>query len=144
MSMANTRLRRCAHDIARCPSLTDTSPTLVFVALATTGYAQESRTYYSTDVLGSPTLATDANGNVIWSESYTPFGDRLTSSSASFDNNRWFTSAPQNQSSGLVDFGSRHYDPELGRFLGIDPVPVVASNSQTFNMIVDRTLIQRI
>jgi len=108
-------------------------PTLVFVALATTGYAQESRTYYTTDVLGSPALATDANGNVIWSESYTPFGDRLTSSSASFDNNRWFTSAPQNPSSGLVDFGSRHYDPELGRFLGIDPVPVVASNSQTFN-----------
>ena len=26
MSMANTRLRRCAHDIARCRSLTDTSP----------------------------------------------------------------------------------------------------------------------
>jgi hypothetical protein len=24
MSMANTRLRRCAHDIARCRSLTDT------------------------------------------------------------------------------------------------------------------------
>ena len=27
MSMANTRLRRCAHDIARCRSLTDTLTT---------------------------------------------------------------------------------------------------------------------
>ena len=37
MSMANTRLRRCAHDIARCRSLTDTSPCAAQAAVRVPG-----------------------------------------------------------------------------------------------------------
>jgi len=37
MSMANTRLRRCAHDIARCRSLTDTSPRAAEAAVRVPG-----------------------------------------------------------------------------------------------------------
>ena len=37
MSMANTRLRRCAHDIVRCRSLTDTSPRAAEAAVRVPG-----------------------------------------------------------------------------------------------------------
>jgi hypothetical protein len=37
MSIANTRSRRCAHDIARCRSLTDTSPRAAEAAVRVSG-----------------------------------------------------------------------------------------------------------
>jgi hypothetical protein len=38
--------------------------------------ATETITYLHTDIAGSPRAATDANGNVIWRETYRPYGER--------------------------------------------------------------------
>ncbi|MEM7314137.1 MAG: RHS repeat-associated core domain-containing protein [Planctomycetota bacterium] len=103
----------------------------ILVALPSAG--QEVRTYFAVDALGSPVLATDESGAEVWSESYSPLGERLTASSAAGDNSRWFTSAPQSSLTGLVDMGERQYDPVIGRFLSIDPVGVKANDPFTFN-----------
>jgi uncharacterized protein RhaS with RHS repeats len=33
-------------------------------------------TYFHNDAFGTPLLATDANGNVVWKENYRPYGDK--------------------------------------------------------------------
>jgi len=78
-------------------------------------------TYYHNDLLGSPVVATDASGAVIWRESYWPYGERLTNAAASSTNDVWFTGRRQDVDTGLVYMGARYYDPALGRFISTDP-----------------------
>lgn len=41
--------------------------------------AAGSVTYFHNDLAGSPVAATDASGQVLWRESYRPYGVRLSS-----------------------------------------------------------------
>jgi len=41
------------------------------------GASAETIIYFHNDLSGTPQLATDANGNVVWKENYRPYGDRL-------------------------------------------------------------------
>ena len=90
-------------------------------------------TYYQNDLLGSPIVASNASGEVIWRESYRPYGERLQNSTASADNKVWFTSRHQDADTGLSYMGVRYYDPVLGRFLSADPVRFQQGNAHSFN-----------
>lgn len=90
-------------------------------------------TYYHNDISGSPIAATDAAGNLKWKESYKPYGDKLTRSAASADNDIGFHGKSHDDSTGLSYMGARYYDPVLGRFMGVDPVDFQSSNLQSFN-----------
>ncbi|MBM3116318.1 RHS repeat domain-containing protein [Jeongeupia naejangsanensis] len=87
----------------------------------------ETVTYYHTDVLGSPVAATDANGNILWRTYYRPYGERMVGGDGG-KNKQWFTGKPYEDQIGLSYFGARWYDPVLGRFAAIDPVPWVEGN----------------
>jgi len=90
-------------------------------------------TYIHTDISGNPLAATDENGNLVWKESYQPFGARTQYNPASAAQTQWFHGKEQNASSGLQYFGARWYDPEIGRFLGMDPVGFQDGNLHSFN-----------
>ena len=45
-------------------------------------------------------LATDAAGNVVWKETYRPYGDRLNKQAASSNNKLWFAGKPQDANTG--------------------------------------------
>lgn len=90
-------------------------------------------TYYHNDVAGSPLAATDADRYVIWREEYSPYGERVLRDPAAADNHLWFTGHPHDEDSGLTYAGARHYDPIIGRFMSVDPVPVDAASPYTFN-----------
>src|SRR5213075_1508992 len=92
-----------------------------------------SVTYYHNDLAGSPAVATDASGQVIWRESYRPYGERLTNSAASAGNDVWFTSRRQDAETGLVYMGARYYDPVVGRFMSKDPVGFVEGSVHSHN-----------
>lgn len=95
--------------------------------------ADEVRTYYVTDGLGSPVVATDANGNSSWSEDYLPYGSRRFNSTNAQGNQRWFTSGVQNRDTRLVYLGHRFMDPTQGRFVSMDPSGVDVSSGGNFN-----------
>ncbi len=96
-------------------------------------YAVEVVTYFHNDIAGTPIVATDANGNVVWKESYLPYGDKLNNSAASSDNKLGFTGKPYDGNTGLSYMGARYYDPLLGRFMGVDPVRFDEENIHSFN-----------
>ena len=64
--------------------------------LAVNSLAQgvESVTYYHNDAAGTPVLATDANGNLLWKETYLPYGKKQTNAAASAANPIGFTGKP--------------------------------------------------
>ena len=85
------------------------------------GEAQAEISYMHQDHLGSPIVASNADGNVLWRESYTPFGEKWLSDGDN-DDNVGFTGHIQDHKSGLTYMQARFYDPAIGRFLANDPV----------------------
>ena len=86
--------------------------------------------YQHTDALGTPVAETDTAGNVVQRSEYDPYG-RL--------NNRPLTDAPgytghyQDAATGLTYMQQRYYDPQVGRFLSMDPVTADVKTGGNFN-----------
>jgi len=99
---------------------------------AATGAWGSTITYFHNDLAGSPVAATNSSGQVVWRESYRPYGERLVNSASAKDNDVWFTSRRQD-SSGLVYMGARYYDPLAGRFASTDPRGFDEASVQGFN-----------
>jgi len=81
--------------------------------------ATETVEYLHTDGLGSPVAATDAAGNRLRYDAYEPYGLRLNRAN---DNRPGFTGHVMDAGTGLTYMQQRYYDPQLGRFLSVDPV----------------------
>ena len=96
-------------------------------------HAAERITYYHTDALGSPVAATDQQGNVVWRETYEPYGERIKKEPASSTNARWHTGHVLDAETGLQYAGARYYDPVLGRFMGADSASFTETNPHSFN-----------
>lgn len=107
--------------------------TLALAGVASGAIAAESVVYFHSDVSGSPLVATNATGNVIWKESYRPYGERTVKAPAAADNDLWFTGKPVDEETGLSYIGARYYSPVLGRFMGVDPADFSESNIHSFN-----------
>lgn len=95
--------------------------------------AVEKVTYYHNDALGSPVAATDESGNKVWREAYHPYGSRIRQENESKGNDIWYTGKPEDKATGLSYFGARWYDPQLGRFMAMDPVGFREGNIHSFN-----------
>lgn len=98
-------------------------------------FAASVVTYYHNDALGSPVAATNGAGEVIWREEYRPYGTRLLKEDEG-TNEDWFTGKPHEEEFGLSYFGARWYDPESGRFMGVDPVGVVPGIVLSYNRYI--------
>src|SRR6266705_4548208 len=105
----------------------------LLLGLLGTASATEVVTYLHTDIAGSPVAATDASGNVIWRESYRPYGERTKNQAPVGSNRQFFHGKPFDQDSGLSYFGARYYDPVVGRFMGADPQEFDEKNLHSFN-----------
>lgn len=104
------------------------------VAMSVTfGATAQTITYYHNDVSGTPIAATDAAGNLLWKESYRPYGEKLIRQATSSFNQIGFHGKPFDDNTGLSYMGARYYDPVLGRFLGTDSVGFDTSNIHSFN-----------
>ncbi len=113
--------------------LTAALAALLALLTAIPSQADETIAYIHWDALGSPVAATDEAGNVVWRESYRPYGQRIDNEPAADANSRWYTGHPQDADTGLVYAGARYYDPVVGRFLAQDPVEFQEDNLHSFN-----------
>lgn len=103
----------------------------ISVVAAISANAAERVTYFIPDAQGSTVAAMDERGDVVWRESYAPYGNRTKNASAS-DGKSGYTGKPEEPVTGLVYMGARWYDPDIGRFTGIDPQGFNDDNPQTF------------
>lgn len=84
-------------------------------------------TYLHTDHLGTARAGTDGDGNPLWEDFHTPYGDSLIAPAAN-DNQGDFTGHIRDTGSGLTYMQARYYDPVIGRFLSVDPVTFLDTN----------------
>lgn len=110
---------------------------LILLFLAAFAHAEgEYVTYLHTDIQGSPVVATNEQGQVIWRESYAPWGQREIKDTASANpalgSSVWYTGQTEEQSLGLYYYGARWYSPDIAQFFSIDPAPITLDNPRSF------------
>ncbi|MBL0729590.1 RHS repeat domain-containing protein [Piscinibacter sp. HJYY11] len=103
------------------------------LSLASFATLAQITTYYHNDPSGTPQVATDVNGNVVWKESYRPYGDKLNNQPGAGTNKIGYAGRPYDNSTGLSYMGARYYDPVIGRFTGVDPADQDAENVHSLN-----------
>ncbi len=104
---------------------------LMLIAGVQLAIAERTTTYFHADGLGSVVAASDQNGALLWRKAYAPYGEQTDTQP---DNERLsYTGKPHDDAIGLTYFGSRYYDPSIGRFMSVDPVGFVESNPMSFN-----------
>lgn len=89
-------------------------------------------TYVYTDPQGTPLAEADAQGNITARFDYTPYGKSIASLGAP-PNGPGYTGHVNDPDTGLVYMQARYYDPEMGRFLSVDPISPAAGNLFNFN-----------
>jgi RHS repeat-associated protein len=93
-------------------------------------HAQETVEYIHTDALGSVVAISDEAGNIIERREYEPFGAQLT---PALRDGPGFTGHVQDATTGLTYMQQRYYDPQIGRFLSVDPVTADRGDMRHFN-----------
>jgi RHS repeat-associated protein len=89
--------------------------------------------FYQSDRLGSSTLVTDSNGQVVRRASYKPYGEDRTIAVATFTPEYQFNfKEKEKDGSGFYDYGAREYNPATGRFLSADSVDTDGLNRYSY------------
>ncbi|MDR1652538.1 MAG: hypothetical protein LBS01_02580, partial [Prevotellaceae bacterium] len=79
--------------------------------------------YYHSDHLGSTSLITDLDGNVVQHVEYVPFGEVFIEER----NNTWntpylFNAKELDEETGLYYYGARYYEPRISQWMSADPM----------------------
>ncbi|WP_269749299.1 RHS repeat-associated core domain-containing protein, partial [Micromonospora rifamycinica] len=85
--------------------------------------------YTIPDHQGTPGLYLNNTAQVPTWRQYTPYGAPRGATVTTPDN-RGFLNQPLNTNTGLTQVGARNYDPDLGRFISLDPLQDLADPQQ--------------
>ncbi|MDY6950912.1 MAG: RHS repeat-associated core domain-containing protein [Thermodesulfobacteriota bacterium] len=90
-------------------------------------------TYYlAYDQVGSLRAVADESGNVVKRIEYDSFGNILNDTNPSFDIPFGFAGGLHDCETGLVRFGFRDYDPDVGRWTAKDPIGFAAGDTDLY------------
>ncbi|NQV09392.1 RHS domain-containing protein [Candidatus Woesearchaeota archaeon] len=88
--------------------------------------------FYHNDHLGSPAAVTNSEGLPVWRADYDPFGETVNEvGDAKIKYN-----AKEEDSTGLLYYGARYYNPRTGRFITADTVKGEITDTQSQNKYV--------
>ena len=98
-------------------------------------FKRGTSTYYvASDHLGTPRVVTDASGTVVKAMEYDSFGLLQSDSNSSFDLPIGFAGGIPD-TTGLVRFGFRDYEPGSGRWVSRDPILYQAGQANLFQYV---------
>ena len=100
------------------------------VKLRRCALAGEVVTYYYTDAQGTPLATTDAQGNITSTADYRPYAGQALGQSSGGPG---YTGHEYDADTDLIYMQSRYYDPEVGRFLGVDSARQMPGSVYRFN-----------
>lgn len=83
------------------------------------------------DASGSPLSATSASGGLLFKENYQPYGSQINGTASGYTQ-RAFAGHKQDKPD-LIYMGGRYYNPQIGRFLSIDPREADPSDLHSLN-----------
>ena len=90
------------------------------------------KAFYHSDHLGSSNVITNQAGNLISNCEYLPYGEFSTKTGVNATH-YYFTGKELDDETGLMFFGARYYDPQIGRFITADPVIPAPFYPQSLN-----------
>lgn len=123
-------VRQRARGITFWEMLRDNVAVACLAFLPSSVGAQEVVRYVHTDALGSPVAESDESGNVVVRYEYEPYGASIGDS---ITEGPGFTGHVLDSATDLIYMQQRYYDPQIGRFLSVDPVTAYARPVETFN-----------
>jgi RHS repeat-associated protein len=85
--------------------------------------------YQHTDALGSPIKVTDAAGLTVETSEYEPYGHLAN---RALTDGPGFTGHVQDAGTGLTYMQQRYYDPQVGRFVSMDPAAAYSNGDWRF------------
>ena len=94
--------------------------------------ATEAISYFHSDHLGSSNVITNQAGNLISNCEYLPYGEFSTKTGANVTH-YYFTGKELDDETGLMFYGARYYDPQIGRFIQPDTIVPHPYNPQSLN-----------
>jgi RHS repeat-associated protein len=98
----------------------------------------EGVTYYLTyDQVGSLRVVADSSGNVVKSTQYDSFGNILDDSNPSFEVPFGFAGGLHDRDTGLVRFGYRDFDPDIGRWTAKDPIGFSGGDTDLYGYVLN-------
>ena len=111
----------CSAYSANVQTLVGTAPT----ASAETLY------FHHTNAIGSVVATTDSAGNIVNRQHFRPFGSAQNRAGTA-TNDLGFTGKRFDGVLGLNYYGARYYDPQISRFISIDPADFSSDDLQSF------------
>jgi RHS repeat-associated protein len=87
------------------------------------------------DRLGTVDLLTDASGNVVDRRTFDSFGRLLNESNPNVKFRYGYTGREEDKESGLDYYRARYYDPNVGRFISVDPIGFEAGDTNLYRYV---------
>jgi len=98
-------------------------------------------TYYLTyDQVGSLRVVADTSGNVVKRIDYDSFGNIIDDTNTSFMVPFGFAGGLHDRDTGLVRFGYRDYDPDVGRWNAKDPILFAGGDSDLYGYCLNNLI----
>ena len=95
-------------------------------------------TYYLTyDQVGSLRVVADSAGNVVKRIDFDSFGNIIADTDPSFDMPFGFAGGLHDRDTGLVRFGYRDYDPDIGRWTAKDPILFAGGDTDLYGYVLN-------
>lgn len=131
MYAADGRKLQTVHKIDGTTTTTDYVGNMIYEngtlkrTLVDGGYYEDDEYYfYIQDHLGNNRVVAKQDGTVVQTNDYYPFGANFAESTATDAQPYKYNGKELDTKGGLnlYDYGARHYDPVLGRFMTVDPM----------------------